>query len=231
MTILDCLKLYDYGNKFRMGNNKDGGYIIADLDNKYDILLGLGVGGDIGFEKNFTDKYDISAVVFDGTETAGYELTKNTPNILYKHLNVSNENSNTTTNLFDYFRKYDNIFMKMDIEGGEWIYFLNLPEYYLIKIAQLVIEFHFPRSKKHFEILDKIANTHYLIHFHANNNNQIIYNIEGTKLPAVFECTYVRKDLIQEHLLLNKEPLPTSLDIPNVSGKPDHIIDYPPFVN
>ena len=221
--ILNCLTLYDCPNKFRLGNQRDGGYIIVDLNIKYDIILGGGVGSDIGFEKLFTEKYDVSAVVFDGTEQSGFKLTENDPNILYKNLNISQNNTSTTTNWANYFDIYNNIFIKMDIEGAEWHYFNALPERYLLKIAQLTMEFHFPRRPSHFKILEKIARTHYLIHFHANNNNQIKFNVEGTELPAVFECTYVRKDLVPK-LALNKEKLPTKLDTPNVSSKPDHII-------
>jgi hypothetical protein len=228
-TILDCLTLYDCQNKFRLGNQRDGGYIIAELNVKYDIILGGGVGNDIGFEKIFTEKYDVSAAVFDATEQSGFKLTENEPNILYKNLNISQNNTSTTTNWENYFAIYNNIFIKMDIEGAEWNYFNALPVQYLLKIAQLTIEFHFPRTASHFKILEKIAQTHYLIHFHANNNNQIIYRVEGTN-PAVFECTYVRKDLVPK-LSLNKEKLPTKLDTPNVSSKPDHIIDYYPFVH
>ena len=228
--ILDCLTLYACPNKFRLGNERDGGYIIAELDVKYDIILGGGVGNDIGFEKIFTEKYDISAVVFDGTERSGFKLTENEPNILYKNLNISQNNTSTTTNWANYFAIYNNMFIKMDIEGAEWQYFNALPNQYLLKIAQLTIEFHFPRTPHHFKVLEKIARTHYLIHFHANNNNQIIFNVEGIHLPAVFECTYVRKDLVST-LSLNKENLPTKLDIPNVKSKPDHIINFLPFVH
>jgi len=83
-----------------------------------------------------------------------------------------------------------------------------------------------PKAK----ILEKIARTHYLIPFHANNNNQIKFNVEGIEIQAVFECTYVRKDLVPK-LALNKEKLPTKLDTPNVLSKLYHIIDYPPFVH
>ena len=214
--ILDCLILYDCPNKFRLGNKRDGGYIIAELNVKYDIILGGGVGNDIGFEKLFTEKYDVSAVVFDATEHSGYKLTENEPNILYKNLNISQNNTSTTTNWTNYFAIYNNIFIKMDIEGAEWQYFNALPMQYLLKIAQLTMEFHFPRTPYHFKVLEKIAQTHYLIHFHANNNNQIKFNVEGTNLPAVFECTYVRKDLVSK-LSLNKEKLPTKLDTPNVN--------------
>ena len=83
MSILEPLNVYHYDNKFRLGKIGDGGYVIADLSNNYDLIIGAGIANDISFEKAFVDKYMVKALVFDGTETSGYELTKNEPNITY----------------------------------------------------------------------------------------------------------------------------------------------------
>jgi hypothetical protein len=53
MSILSSLNVYHFDNKFRLGNNRDGGYVIADLSNNYDLIIGAGVGNDISFEKSF----------------------------------------------------------------------------------------------------------------------------------------------------------------------------------
>ena len=49
-------------------------------------------------------------------------------------------------------------------------------------------------------------------------------------IPAVFECTYVRKDLL-DNPSLNKEPFPTKLDSRNTYKKLDFVIDCPPWVH
>ena len=238
MSILSSLNVYHFDNKFRLGNNRDGGYVIADLSNNYDLIIGAGVGNDISFEKSFVNKYNVNAFVFDGTETSGYELTKNEPNITYIEKNIGIHNRNYsmglgginvgTTNLIEYINNKNNVFLKMDIEGAEWEYFANIPYPILSKFKQIVIEFHFPFTENHFKVLDKIALTHYLIHYHANNNNQHVYNIENVSIPAVFECTYIRKDCCKK-LGLNKQPFPTDLDYSNTTSKPEYKIDYPPF--
>lgn len=238
MNILTPLNVYHFDNKFRLGNNHDGGYVIADLSNSYDLIIGAGVGNDISFEKYFVNKYNVKAFVFDGTETSGYALTKNEPNITYVEKNISSQNSQKnmvlggikapTTNLLEYCYNKNNIFLKMDIEGAEWEYFAYLPIEILLKFKQIVIEFHFPTTVNHFKVLAKIASTHYLIHYHANNNNQIVYNIQNISVPAVFECTYIRKDCSSK-LELNKKPFPTDLDYSNKPDKPEYKIDYPPF--
>ena len=96
------------------------------------------------------------------------------------------------------------------------------------KIKQMVIEFHFPNTKNRWDALKKITKTHYLVHYHANNNNQVVYDIQNVKIPAVFECTYIRKNCCPK-LELNKKSFPTDLDYSNRSKNPEYVIDYPPF--
>ena len=54
--INESLTMYHIDNKIRLGSENDGGYVIMELDN-YDYLLSGGVGGDINYEKSFTNKY------------------------------------------------------------------------------------------------------------------------------------------------------------------------------
>tara|TARA_Y100000591_G_C21840895_1_gene705567 strand:- start:263 stop:970 length:708 start_codon:yes stop_codon:yes gene_type:complete len=226
---INALTVYHCDNKYRLGNKNDGGYVLMETNN-YDLLLSGGIGGDIGFEKAFTDKYDVKCFCFDGTEDSGFRLTENEPKIHYIKKNVGVRNTNTTTN-FDYgFENYENIFIKLDIEGAEFDLINSFTNEQMKKIKQMVIEFHFPNTKKRWEALKKITKTHYLIHYHANNNNPILYNINYQTIPAVFECTYVRKDLLNNPEL-NKEPFPTTLDARNTYKKLDYLIDCPPWVH
>jgi len=228
-TYIDSLTVYECKNKYRLGNKNDGGYVVMKT-NDYDLLLSGGVGGDIGFEKAFVENYNVNCFCFDGTEQSGFELTKNEPKIKYINKNVGTKNTPTTTN-FDFgFDNYNNIFMKLDIEGAEFDLFNSFTDDKLKKIKQLVVEFHFPNTGERWEALKKLTKTHYLIHYHANNNNHLMYNINYQTIPAVFECTYVRKDLL-DNPGLNKEPFPTKLDARNTYGKLDFVIDCPPWVH
>jgi len=226
---IDTLTVFECTNKIRIGNERDGGYVVMDLSG-YDFLLSGGVGGDIGFEKSFTDKYNVHCICFDGTEQSGIELTKNEPRIQYINKNVGPTNTENISNFDFAFEKYNNIFMKLDIEGAEFDLFHSFTIEQLKKIRQLVMEVHFPHQLYHWQMLEKLSQTHYLIHYHANNNNYVIYNMNHKSIPAVFECTYIRKDLLPNPLL-NKEPFPTKLDTRNVTGKLDYLIDCPPWVH
>ena len=223
------LTVYECKNKYRLGNPNDGGYVLMDIGG-YDLLLSGGVGGDIGFEKAFTTKYNVDCYAFDGTETSGFELTKNEPRINYVNKNVGIYNTNKTSNFNFGFEKANNIFMKLDIEGAEFPLFNSFTTEQMNKIRQIVVEFHWPNTTDKWDALVKLTKTHHLIHYHANNNNHIIYNINHNHIPAVFECTYIRKDLLPNPPL-NKETFPTKLDARNTYVKMDYVIDCPPWVH
>jgi hypothetical protein len=66
------------------------------------------------------------------------------------------------------------------------------------------------------ECLRRLAETHHLVHFHANNCCGTM-EFEGVEVPRVFECTYVRKDAC-DVVGRNKIPVPDpKLDNRNVS--------------
>ena len=227
MNIND-LTLYESPfNKIRFGKSYDGGYIITEIPNiNYGLLLSAGIDDDISFEDEFCDKFNTKCLAFDGTIN---NVVTNNSNIKYIKKNIGVDNNDLETNLFDIIEEYDNIFLKMDIEGYElkWIKILTSEQ--LNKFSQIVIEFHPPYFESE-DVFDKINKTHYLLHFHANNCcPSLIHN--GVILPGVFECTFVNKKYIDEPLSLNKEPLPTKLDMPNVEDKTDFYFDYKPFVN
>ena len=74
--------------------------------------------------------------------------------------------------------------------------------------------------------MEKISNTHYIVHAHANNWSFVVNNI-----PDVIELTYINKNYFNSAPELNKHPLPTpNLDFPNNTSRPDVNLNYPPFV-
>lgn len=213
--------------KLRLGKDYDGGYIIVDIpDVKYSILLSGGIETDISFEEDFIKKYNINCIAFDGTIN---NLPKQNNNIEFVKKNISNINDDKNTNLHDIINKYDNIFVKMDIEGGEipWINSLNDDQ--INKFEQIVIELHKPFSDIEIEVFNKLNKNHVLVHFHANNCCGV-RNHKGVIIPNIFECTYIHKKHIT-NLTLSKEKIPSNIDMKNVIKNPEIIINHPPFVN
>lgn len=232
--IFKCLTVYEYKNMKRVGGNSDhndGGYVICNDFCNYDILISAGIGGDITFEKEVTANYSIKCLAYDGECQHASKICSTEENITHIPKNISNINTDTTTDLKDNIRIYKNIFLKMDIEGGEFAFLNNLTTNEFENISQIVIEFHFVDIITKWKLLEKITNTHYLIHFHANNNNNVMYCYDGFYVPAVFECTYINKKLINGKLALNKTELPNSYDKPNIKNKIEYKFNCKPWVN
>jgi len=221
---LSHLQVYKSSHKkVRVGKDYDGGYIICDIPNiKYDIFISGGIETDISFENTFLEKYpDLDCVAYDGTIS---ELPSGAhPKIQFHRKNLGDTNSDTYSNLQEYFEKYNNIFMKMDIEGWEYPLFDSIRDDQLLKISQLVIEFHNPYLVT---LQSRLAKTHWLVHFHANNASGMGPN----GVPNVYECTYIRKDY-DSNVIPNPDPIPNpEIDMPNLQAYPDIILSGYPFI-
>ena len=232
--------------KTRIGKPHDGGYVITELPGEYDIFLSGGVSDDISFEKAFLERHsNLKCYAFDGTVS---KLPEKNNNITFVKKNLGSINTTENTNLHEYMQNYNNIFMKMDIEGHE---FRIIPTFfengYISKIKQLVVEIHSPadialhpsyyktltdiKNNHMFEMLGNINKTHTLIHFHANNGCNM-NNIDGISIPHVFECTFIRNDFIDSNpngKAKNDQPLPTDIDMKNIHYKPDYYLAGFPY--
>lgn len=214
--------------KCRLGKDYDGGYIIAEIPNiKYTTLLAGGIADDISFEEDFINKYTINnAYAFDGTIS---ELPKKHSKITFIEKNIGCKNTEKITNIHDIIDVNECIFVKMDIEGGEIPWIKSLSDEHMNKFEQIVIEFHRPFNNKEIDVFDKINKNHYLIHFHGNNCCGT-RNHNGVIIPNVFECTYLHKKYFTNRPELNKELIPSNLDMKNTE-KNEIYINYHPFVN
>ena len=231
------LNMFDYrvltvyeipNNMIRVGPHEDGGYIIVD-GFSYDLFISCGIGNDVRFEDAFLDIHNIRCIAFDGTISL---LPPHRNNIEWIPKNIGYSNDTKTTNLKEYIQDSRNIFFKMDIEGSEFNWLDSMLETELENISQLVIEFHFPFDVYRMNILNKLNNTHYIVHIHGNNNSGIVEInnkiLPQIKLPEVFEITYINKKIYDKHAVKIKEThYPTMLDFPNNPKKPDVTFSIP----
>lgn len=228
-------KVYKFDNKIRYGANSDGGYVFGILTGDYDCYISAGISNEESFSRDFikNNKMDKSNNFgFDGTiDSYPYEYTND---ITFFKKNINSFNDETNTNLYFLMEKYDNIFLKMDIEGGEYLWLLDIDEENLKKFKQIVIEFHGITNdswgcKKNDKLkcFEKLNNTHYIIHAHGNNYGPVNNNI-----PDVIELTYVNKNYFDTIPELNIQALPIdNLDFPNNLSCPDIDLNFYPFVN
>ena len=232
MNNLELLQVHHFDKKIRCGINRDGGYVFADLNGNYDCYISAGISNEESFSRDFINKYNINisdSYGFDGTiNDFPYEYTRN---IQFIKKNINNFNDDTNTNLSFLTEKYNNIFLKIDIEGGEYPWLLQIDETQLNKFKQIVIEFHGITNDSwgcnyndKVKCLEKLLKTHYLIHAHGNNFGPVQNNI-----PDVIELTYVNKNYFETPPELNTQPLPIpDLDYGN-SNKTDYNLNFYPF--
>jgi len=235
MNNLDLLRVYNFDKKVRCGCKGDGGYVFGEVDGGYDCYISAGIANEESFSRDFINKYDINkenSFGFDGSiQDYPYHFTKN---ITFLKKNISNRNDDTNSDLSFLTDKYNDIFLKMDIEGGEYPWLSSMNEEKLNKFKQIVIEFHGIANDQwgtkygdKIKCLEKLNNTHYLIHAHGNNFSQIINSI-----PNVIELTYINKRFFSTLPEFNKQPLPIeNLDFRNGGGKPDVNLNFYPFVS
>jgi len=226
--------VYNFDKKERLGNNCDGGYIIAQLEDSYDCYISAGVSNEESFSRDFINKYQLdkeNCFAFDGTIN-DYPWNYTT-NINFMKKNIGSVNDNGNDNLTTFTERYSNIFLKMDIEGGEYPWLLN-DSLDLTKFKQIVMEFHgvtnngwgFTLADK-IKCLEKLNQTHYIVHAHGNNHAHV-----DNRIPDVIELTYVNKSYFGEVPELNKTPLPTpGLDYPNCHNRADIDLNCLPFVH
>ena len=214
----------------------DGGYVIADISG-YDCYISAGVNEEESFTRDFLPWSKLTAkdaYAFDGT-IVGYPYHY-TRDIHFVGKNIAAMEDAKHTNLRYLIQRYSNIFLKMDIEGGEWPWLAILNTEELQHFKQIVIEIHSPTDddfgataavKR--EGLAKLATTHALVHVHANNNGPGWgKDRERGGLPTIMELTYLRRDCAGS-LGHNRTPFPLEgLDMKNAPYEDMQLV-APPF--
>jgi len=221
--------------KRRIGKNNDGGYIICDIPNiHYSVLLAGGVADDITFEEHLCSLHpEMKCIAFDGTEYCTITRSRVLSDrfVLIKK-NIGVEETAEITNLFEWIAQHDDIFIKMDIEGAELPWLRCLTEEQQNKFAQIVMEFHFPFSEEDRDVFSNLNKTHLLVHLHGNNCPAGVVTHKNIVIPNILECTYIHRKFVspEQATILNRDPLPGPLDMPNCCGS-DINLNYPPFVH
>lgn len=213
-------------NKIRVGRDGDGGYVIAE-GLTYDCLISAGVNDDDSFEQDFLSLNDVPAYAFDGSIE---KMPTKDRRIKFYSKNISDKNSKKEDNLSNLLKDYDDIFLKMDIEGDEYIWLNSLDDDQLSKFKQIAIEFHEPYERYKWRCLERLSSSHWAVHFNPNNCGSVCYHVNdevSTRVAECFEMTYIRKADIKGEPNLNKSTFPTKLDKPNDPNR--RVINYQGF--
>ncbi len=131
------------------------------------------------------------------------------------------------------------IFLKMDVEGAEWLTFLNMPEKTLLQCNQIAVEVHdlsglgintmCPKAslEEKVAVMKKITKHFHCWNVHANNYASM-FIVDGYKVPDVMEMTFVNKKLHPGGKIAT-ELFPTKYDQACHAYMQDHILDFWPF--
>ena len=233
LTVYDSIQL----NMERIGKDYDGGYNIALLGSgAYDLYLGGGINDDTSFENHFFEIHSEckKGFAFD----ASIEKTPPLPSsVTWKQefIGFGTDNNNDLTSFMS---MHKDIFLKIDIEGGEWDWFTRIDKTLLRNVKQMTMELHTVCGDSyddssgidyHLNVLKKLGTTHDLIWAHGNNYRGVC-SLHGLAVPVVLELTYIRKGELDPLLVRrNSRKLPRNDDMPNSPDIVDIPLNYPPF--
>jgi hypothetical protein len=190
-----------------LGKDYDGGY----LANKQDItaallLVSLGVGTDISFERDFTDLNNCDVKACDkelhNIDAATLEYFTGGRQLCQQEITAGTLYSMLAT---------DHIFLKCDIEGAEYSILDELIQH-AHKFTGMVIEFHdCNRPENYNSLLNFIAKIPLrLVHTHVNN--YFYYKTDTGPIPDIFELSFSAGLNV---LYKTQLRLPHELDMPN----------------
>ena len=223
-SLVEVFRVYDCDiPRIRMGENRDGGYIFH-TGFEYDLLLSGGINDSLQFEDGFVEMYKVPCIAHDHT-ILQLPKHKNTELIHFDRRMISNRNSTLSTNLSEYLRLNQRVFVKMDIESSEWDWLESLEDPEMRGIDQMVVELHLTmgvNNEKHdvffnrMATLERLNRSHMLTHVHNNNWAQGCFLLNDVEIPIVIECTYLHKKYLADRLVVfNMRVFPTELDWSN----------------
>lgn len=226
--------------RIRLGCSGDGGYVIMDHENLVDtVLYSYGIEDNDSFDQHYHMRY--------GCDVRQYDFSISAPAAKKGFSFIQEGISHVKTHNCDTFESHilrnadqnRRIFLKMDVEGAEWLTLLNMPTHLLRQCNQIAIEMHdlsgkgintaYPQVtlEQKIEVLTKINNYFHCWNVHANNYASI-YLVDGYKVPDVMEFTFINKELHHGGELANAI-FPGPYDESCHARMQDHILDFWPF--
>ena len=204
--------------KIRIGLPGDGGYVIGDLPIS-DGLFSYGCDDNIKFERAYHEKYGSHCWVFDHTIDG---ITNKPDYITFFKQGVGPTKTKELDTIDNQVGNRDckNFFAQIDIEGYEWLILKDSKK--LLEFSQVIIEFHMRVQLPSHHIIETLKHMNkYFVCIHVHGNNCPLQPWLDINLPCVFECTYIRKDLVTDAKIDDASYPIEGLDYPNSPYFPD----------
>lgn len=216
----------------RLGSTNDGGYVVNKCSlSESDVLYTYGVSDDYTFELDYVKHYPNKKVrMFDHTVDYAFEVA---PNVYFKKeplaINIDDTENSFLNHLHIFNDLNKKIFLKIDVEGYEYNFFLNLSKNLnlLENVTGMAIEFHNLASVTHYvlfqKIINKLSKFFTVTHIHGNNNG-LLYNIDGGLYPTTIEISFCKNELAKTFDIVSMEYPIKDLDAPCHPQRPDYKI-------
>ena len=220
---------YEPVELIRIGANGDGGYLFPDIFNEVSFCFSPGVSDIASFEEHLANEYSINSFLADASVNAA-PFKNNHFHFTKKFLGArKNELYFTLSEWMEMvgIGEKNNLFLQMDIEGGEIDVLIKEDMKTLNKFVGMIIEFHW--IERLFEnytykifngIFSKILETFCIVHIHPNNCCGLA-RYDNVTIPRVAEFSFLRRDFLKKVKKLDKLTIPNQLDFPNVLKKED----------
>jgi len=213
----------------RIGNNRDGGYLIPDDFEGIEACFSLGVGYMSKFEKDCANR---GMKVFMADKTV--EQSAETDRLFhFTKKNVGVTTSDDMMTIDDWVSSslpntQSDLLLQIDIEGAEYEVILGMSDSLMKRCRIIVVEFHGLEnllSQPFFQIasraFDKILQSHACVHIHPNNYCETVVK-KGLVIPGVLEFTFLQTDRIETPSFAGVFPHP--LDADSATDRPTLIL-------
>lgn len=196
--LFPMMRLKEAASFCRVGRANDGGYVMLDDFEGKRIAYSFGIADDVSWDLDMANR-GLDVYMYDHTIS---QLPQMHPKFHYFQIGLGNENEKddlhkkTLAQLMKENGHMDEygMILKIDIEGAEWDVLRTVDKEILQHFSQIVFEFHdviVPENENNIqEALQKLNQTHQLVHVHANNYGSYLL-LGGTMLPELIEATYV----------------------------------------
>lgn len=229
--MINQLKVYNVGEKIRIGNTYDGGYVLPKQALEQSVcLFSYGINNDITFDEHY--------IQLTGKKVYGYDHTIEGIHTNYPHLftwykkGLSGTPQEQTDNFLNHYKQLGisgRVLLKVDIEVHEYEWLQNTDIQELANITTCFsLEVHMLHDsffrEKFISCIEELNKYFYLCHIHGNNYAPT-FNYEGHDVPMVLELTFVPKSIVTD-VAISTEKFPTALDTPNNSNFPDINLNF-----
>ena len=233
LSVLQMLRPHRVAgaSKVRVGRFFDGGYAMLDRFTGVSAAYSLGINDDVSWDLDMARR-GIPVFQYDHTIE---RLPGEHPLFHWEKICIGGQvdESAGVATIESLIKKNgheraDDMILKCDIEGAEWLALRTTPVSVLRQFRQIVLEvhgFHMLADPQHAEnIRTSILNltaSHRVVHVHANNFAPWAI-VGGMPVPCVLEFTLARID--EGEFSVSDEVFPTALDMPCYSERADYYL-------